>query len=452
MTYAQKKKKLIAEFLDLRNDPNVNIGLNKTTSNLFRDRTKRNLKRLDVKDLNGVIKVDILNRTVEAEGMTTYEDLVQETLKHNFMPLVVPELKTITVGGGLAGLAIESSSFKYGLAHESVKEFDVLLANGKVVTCRADNGYSDLFYGMPNSYGTLGYVLRVKADIRKVKPYVRLRHLRFTKVKEFFKVLEQIALSRMYDGQKVQFIDGTIFSLSKMYITLGFDSETAPYISDYTYKYIYYKSIAEREEDYLTIHDYIWRWDTDWFWCSKNLLMENMLVRRVIGKKNLGSRTYSRLMRLNQTSKFIKTVAKIRVKEVKREAVIQDVEIPMDRAEEFIKWFKKSIGISPVWVCPTKSTTHNWPYSLYPMNPKKMYINFGFWDSVPSKSNAEASYYNKRIEQKVRELDGMKSLYSESFYEREQFEEIYNYKEYKKLKSLYDPEAYFKDLYDKTVL
>ena len=41
-------------------------------------------------------------------------------------------------------------------------------------------------------------------------------------------------------------------------------------VSDYTFEHIYYRSIRSASTDYLTTRDYLWRWDTDWFWCSKN--------------------------------------------------------------------------------------------------------------------------------------------------------------------------------------
>ncbi len=451
MTYRQKQQKLIADFLELRQNPNNPISLGKTTSNLFRDRSKSQAKRLDVRGFNEVIKLDKKSLSIEAEGMITFENLVNATLKHGLLPMVVPELKTITLGGGIAGLAIESSSFKYGLVHESVQEIDVLLASGQVVTCRPDNEYRDLFYGVPNSYGTLGYVLRIKAGLRRTKPYVRLRHIKFDNAKDFFKQLETIAAKKVYEGRQVNFIDGTVFSSLEMYLTLGFDSDTAPYTSDYTYKNIYYKSIPGRNEDYLTMHDYIWRWDTDWFWCSKNLMAENPLVRRLLGKKRLGSRTYSKLMRLGQRSKLIKTLGRLGPRPPVRESVIQDIEVPIDKAAEFLAWFAKTIGIIPVWVCPTKSTAPHWSYPLYPMNPAKLYINFGFWDFVATNRDPDKGYYNKLIEDKVESLSGMKSLYSNSFYERPRFEKIYNYPAYKKLKKRYDPDGYFKDLYEKCV-
>jgi len=37
----------------------------------------------------------------------------------------------------------------------------VLLADGAIVTCTPANEHRDLFFGFPNSYGTLGYALKV---------------------------------------------------------------------------------------------------------------------------------------------------------------------------------------------------------------------------------------------------------------------------------------------------
>ena len=84
------------------------------------------------------------------------------------------------------------------------------------------------------------------------------------------------------------------------------------------------------------------------------------------------------------------------------------------------------------------------------MDSKKLYINFGFWDIV--KSNKPEGYYNKLIESKVNQLEGRKSLYSSSYYEKDSFWKLYNKKEYDKLKKKYDPNKKFKNLYDKCVL
>ena len=85
---------------------------------------------LDVSDFHHVLNVDPAEGMVEVEGMTTYAELVDATLAHGLMPAVVPELKSITIGGAVSGVGIESSAFRYGLVHETVSEMDVLLANG----------------------------------------------------------------------------------------------------------------------------------------------------------------------------------------------------------------------------------------------------------------------------------------------------------------------------------
>ena len=45
-----------------------------------------------------------------------------------------------------------------------------------MVHCTPGNDHSDLFHGFPNSYGTLGYALRLRLRTIPVKPFVRVEH------------------------------------------------------------------------------------------------------------------------------------------------------------------------------------------------------------------------------------------------------------------------------------
>jgi FAD/FMN-containing dehydrogenase len=424
------------------------LSLKKKTSNLFRNQ-KTGRYRLDVSSLNHVLDIDTDSLTITAEGMTTFEDIVNESLAHGLIPLVVPELKTITIGGAIAGMAIESSSFRYGLVHESITEMEILTGTGEVVVCTPTNEHKDLFFGLPNSYGTLGYVLKATIKARRAPNYIYLRHIPFTSPEDCFKAVDQICKSKKYDGETVSFIDGTAFRPNQIYLTIGIDTDEAPYLSDYTYKQIYYRSIPKNSDDYLTIHDYIWRWDTDWFWCSKNMFADRPLARRILGRRRLGSRTYSRIMRFEAKYQIYGILVKLFGQAEPKEDVIQDVEIPIQNAPSFLQQFDQQIGMHPVWICPTKSVSKRWPYPLYPMDGNQLYINFGFWDSIPAHGNPEDAYFNKKVEQLVSQLDGMKSLYSTSFYNKEDFERIYNYAAYKKIKATYDPDSRLGDLYDK---
>ena len=129
--------------------------------------------------------------------MCTYEHLVDATLPHGLIPLVVPQLRTITLGGAVTGLGIESTSFRNGLPHESVLEMDVFTGAGEVVTVRPGD---DLFDAFPNSYGSLGYATRLRIGLERVPAYVALRHVRFDDAGLLAKTIAEICETGEYDG------------------------------------------------------------------------------------------------------------------------------------------------------------------------------------------------------------------------------------------------------------
>jgi len=442
--YEEKRARLLGA---LREQGPGGVGLAKSTSNLFRDRVHEGSARprVDLSCFNEVVRVDVGGARVEAEGMTTYADLVEATLAHGVMPCVVPQLKSITLGGAAAGVGIEASSFRYGLVHDTLLSIDVLLADGSIASCAPQNEHRDLFFGFPNSYGTLGYALRVTARTVPVKPYVRIEHVRHADPKRYFEDLE--ARCREKDAD---FIDGTVFSGNEMFITLGRFADSAPQVSDYSFERIYYRSIREKAIDFLTTRDFVWRWDTDWFWCSKNLFVQNPLVRRLVGRERLNSTTYAKVMRWN--SKWGLTRAFSRLTGKHPESVIQDVDIPIARAPEFFAFFLKEIGILPVWICPIGAYDSQARFSLYPVDPSTIYVNFGFWDVIQDRVRREPGWYNRKIERKVAELGGVKSLYSDSYYPEEEFWRMYNKPAYDALKARYDPQGRFRNLYQKCVL
>jgi FAD/FMN-containing dehydrogenase len=419
------------------------VGLGKATSNLFRDRAAAGRRRLDVRDFDHVLAVDSAAGWVDAEGMVPYDALAAACLAAGTMPAVVPQLKSITLGGAVAGVGIEATSFRHGLVHETVRELEVLTGTGEVVTARPDNEYADLFFGFANSYGTLGYALRVRAATLPVKHYVAVEHHRFADADAFF-----AALARACAGD-ADFVDGVVFDPATLVLSQARFVDSAPYVSDYTFERIYYRSLLERELDYLTAHDYLWRWDTDWFWCSKNLGAQQPLLRRLYGRRHLNSRTYTRLMRLN--SRFGLTWAIDRLSGWHRESVIQDVDVPIGRAAEFLSFFLREIGILPVWICPIGATPRAASFPLFPRGAG-LYVNFGFWDVVRRREPHPPGHFNRLVEQEVARLGGIKSLYSDSYYAADEFRATYGGDTYRRLKARYDPQGRLGDLYAKCVL
>ena len=426
--------------------PGTRVRLAKKTSNLFRFRSPSRGIELDATPFSRVLSVDPVARVADVGGMTTYEDLVDATLRHGLMPLVVPELKTITLGGAVAGVGIESSSFRNGLPHESVLEVEVVTGDGRVVTATPDGEHADLFRGLPNSYGTLGYALRIKIELQPVKRFVHLKHERFDEAKL---AAERIAELVAAPGS-VDFLDGVAFEPGEIVLTLGTFTEEAPYASDYTGAEIYHRSVRSRSEDFLTARDYIWRWDTDWFWVANALGLQNPLVRSLWPRRWRRSDVYRRLIALDERAGFSRGLDRIRNRP-KTEKVIQDVEVPVDRMPEFLEFLDRQTHQRPVWLCPfrTRDGASTWP--LFPLDPTQAYVNIGFWGTAPLPRGAYDGFHNRSIELEVARLGGAKSLYSTSYYDPDMFYELYGGERYRELKSKYDPDGRLLELYDKVV-
>jgi FAD/FMN-containing dehydrogenase len=418
------------------------LGLGKKSSNLFRDRQEVTKQRLDLSDFCHVLAIDSARGWVDVEGLTSYETLVAQTLAHGVMPAVVPQLKTITVGGAAAGVGIEATSHRWGLVHDTLLEFDVLLPDGRVVNCRPDNAQRDLFFGFPNSYGTLGYALRLRLRTLPVKPFVKVAHVPYTDPVAFFSALDASC------QREADFVDGVVFGQRQQVLNTACFVDEAPWLSDYSYQHIYYRSLLDKPVDYLRVQDYLWRWDTDWFWCSNNVYAQNPLVRRLLGPSRLNSRTYTRIMRWNARWGVTRRLARLRG--LHTESVIQDVDIPVAQAPAFLAFLLREIGILPIWVCPVRAPQA--PFTLYPLTAGTRYVNFGFWDVVQSRQPHAPGHFNRLVEREVMRLGGIKSLYSDSYFTREEFDKAYAMDQYQALKAKYDPAGRMLGLYEKCVL
>src|SRR3954447_3126736 len=386
----------------------VGVRLAKRTSNLLPPRTAASRPGLDVSGLPGVIALDADAGIADVQGMCTYEDLVAVTLPKGFMPLVVPQLRTITLGGAVTGLGIEATSFRNGLPHESVLEMDVLTGAGDVVTATPGGEHRDLFVGFPNSYGTLGYTVRLKIQLERVHPYVALRNVRFVSPEELTAAIDGIVADRSWDGEAVDVLDGVVLSPSESYLVLGRWADDVPAVSDYTGQEIYYQSLRRRGRDALTVHDYLWRWDTDWFWCSRAFGAQNPLLRRVWPAALRRSDVYHRIVGLENRYQVAARVDRWRGRPA-RERVVQDVEVPVRRSAEFLRWFLDNVPMTPVWICPLRLRSTGGPlgdlpdgarpWPLYPLRAGETYVNVGFWGTVPIEPGLADGDVNRRLEQ-----------------------------------------------------
>lgn len=429
--------------LELKASSWAPLALLKHSSNLFRDRRAGTRSRIDLGSFVHVLGCNMEEGWVDVEGLASYESLVAWCLPRGVMPAVVPQLKTITVGGALAGVGIEATSFHQGLVHHTVREFDVLLPDGTVVLCTPCNAHRDLFFGFANSYGTLGYALRVRLATIPVQPYVHVQHQHFSDPDAFFRTLAQAC-----KGDN-DFVDGVVFGPHELVLSVGRFAAHAACCSDYTFENIYYQSLRLRDQDDLSTAGYLWRWDTDWFWCSRQFGAQHRWIRRLLGPARLNSRTYGRWMRMNTRWQFTQRLARWRG--LYRESVIQDVDLPWAAAPAFLAFLQREVGIHPIWICPVRGDRPDERFALFPLSAAPLYVNFGFWDVLLTREPHPPSHFNRLIEREVLQHGGIKSLYSDSFFTREAFARAYGMETYEALKRRYDPQGRAPDLYEKCV-
>ena len=430
--------------------PSATVRLAKPTSNLFRARAKSNAKGLDTSGLTGVIAVDPDARTADVAGMCTYEDLVAATLPYGLSPLVVPQLKTITLGGAVTGLGIESTSFRNGLPHESVLEMDILTGTGDVVTASPEQ-HTDLYRAFPNSYGTLGYSVRLKIELESVKPFVALKHLRFHSLRELVATMDRIIETGGIDGTPVDYLDGVVFSADESYLCVGVQTTTPGPVSDYTGQaHLLPVDPARRRREARPAHH-----------SRLPVAMGHRLVLVLTGVRRAEPEDPAVLAAALSTQQLLLEADRLRPalqhRRPHREA--QRPPAPRTRrpgrrgADRAVRRVPRLVPDERAdradLAVPAAAARRRRDWPLYPIRPHHTYVNIGFWSSVPV--GPEDGHTNKLIERKVSDLDGHKSLYSDAFYSQEEFDELYGGETYKTVKKTYDPDSRLLDLYAKAV-
>jgi FAD/FMN-containing dehydrogenase len=437
--FAERKAELIA---DLKaNDAPVGLAKH-TTSNLFRYApADRRGTGLNLSDFRHCLSFDAQARTLDVEGLTTFEQIVDYTLPHGLVPRITPELKHITIGGATVGIGIESNCFRYGFVHDALIEAEVLSPDGRVVLASADNEYADLFYGLPNSYGTLGYILRAKIRLMPAQPYVHLATRRFDDVDAFLD-----AMRAATDDDGVDFVEGLFFDKNRLYVTCSRFRTTVPRVDDIMREHVFYKLLLEQPDVYLTTKDYLFRYDPDWFWNLPES-WPYRLFRRYAPARFRNSGFYKRY-----TARKNALRRRLGLRDHSdEEPLIQDWELPWDEAAAFTRFALREVDLAGrPWIATPIRTLRS--PTLYPVRPNTLYYNLGCYCYVRKPEGKPPYWYTRILDDECFARGGLKMLYSSTFLSREKFDRIYNGPGYAALKARYDPKGVFGNLYSKAVL
>ena len=231
--------------------------------------------------------------------------------------------------------------------------------------------------------------------------------------------MDRIIETGGHDGAPIDYLDGVVFSADESYLCVGVQTVDPGPVSDYTGQQIYYRSIQHddgEKHDRLTIHDYLWRWDTDWFWCSRAFGAQDPRIRRLWPRRYRRSSFYWKLIGYDQRFNIADRIEK-RNGRPPRERVVQDVEVPIERCAEFLGWFLDNVPDRADLAVPAAAARRRRLAALPdPPAPHLRQRRLLVVGAGRSDWPSEEGHTNKLIERKVSELDGHKSLYSDAYY------------------------------------
>ena len=388
--------------------------------------------------------LEISEGSALAEPNVSMGKLLAATLDRGQIPLIVPELPGITVGGAFAGIAAESSCFKYSLFDSTVPFIEVVLADGTIVTASKDHN-ADLLRGAAGTCGTLGVITLLKVDLMPAKKYVELEYFPVKSADEALVTLEKTCK----DAEN-QYVDGILFRQDLGVIMAG------RLLDDVT-KGIPIQRYTRARDDWfycdahrrclrnaapfrvaIPIVDYLFRWDRGAFWG--------------------GARAFEYFFTpFNRITRFLldpfmhtQTIwHALHESRLCDRSIIQDCGVSSERAQEFIKFVQDLLAVYPLWLCPIRrGVIDRSSYQLHrPESLTEMIINVGMYDLGPTDPVAFKEV-NRELERKAHELGGYKCLYARSYYTEKEFWDIYGEQEYLALRRKYNAIT-LPTLYDK---
>ncbi|KAK3376165.1 hypothetical protein B0T24DRAFT_665190 [Lasiosphaeria ovina] len=337
---------------------------------------------VDISALSNVLSIDQTTRTAVVEPNVPMDQLVQATLARGLVPPVVMEFPGITAGGGFAGSAGESSSFRHGYFDEAVRSVEIVLATGDVVRASADEN-ADLFRGARGSAGTLGIVTRLELALVPARRFVRLVYRSYASVDDTI-----AAVKAATEDPANDYVDGILFSPDRGLVMVGRMTDDIPTNKKpqrfsrprdpWFYLHAEARSREHRKQqqqkhhqtpkqnqkhqatehqttndsdteitDHIPLAEYLFRYDRGGFWAGGEGFRYFWFVpfcgpARWLLDDFMHTRMLFRALQGGGPSMSFR-------------GVVQDVALPYAAAADFVDYAAAELAVWPLWLCPLRA-------------------------------------------------------------------------------------------------
>ncbi len=408
-------------------------------------------RKIDV-SLYDILEISEQHGTVKVEPLATMGQISRNLISKGWTLAVLPELDGLTVGGLIMGFGIESSSHKYGLFQSICASFDLVTADGQCVRCSPTEN-ADLYYLIPWSHGTLGFLAAAELKIIPAKKFVRVHYQPVYSLDDMVEVFEES--SRKIEDN--DFVEGLVYSRDTAVIMRGTFTNNpgmdgtvnaiGRWYKPWFYKHVQtYLKNRQAGVEYIPLRDYYHRHTRSYFWTMEEIIpFGNHPVFRGL----LGWALPPRIELLKYTE--TETTRKLREKF----HVLQDMLMPIKYLKQSIQYFDDHFNLYPLWLSPMAIFDNGRQLGfVHPLREKagtvdEMYVDIGAY-GTPLKANFDNTSALPLLEKFVIDHHGYQALYAKTTLSREDFRKMFDHTGYDKLREqLPFCKQAFDEVYDK---
>ncbi|XP_027088891.1 delta(24)-sterol reductase [Coffea arabica] len=316
---------------------------------------------VDLSAFRNILDVDKERMIARVEPLVNMGHISRVTVPMNLAIAVVAELDDLTVGGLINGYGIEGSSHIYGLFSDTVVAYEIILADGQLVRATKDNEYSDLFYAIPWSQGTLGLLVAAEIKLIPVKEYMRVTY------KPVVGNLQELAQGYIdsfcpRDGDQdnpnkvPDFVETMIYSPTEAVCMTGryASKEEAKQKGNKinrvcwwfkTWFYQHAQTALKKGEfvEYIPTREYYHRHTRCLYWEGKLILpfADQWWFRFLLG------------WMMPPKVSLLKATQGDAIRNYYHEMhVIQDMLVPLYKVGDALEWVHREMELYPIWMCP----------------------------------------------------------------------------------------------------
>eukprot|EP00249_Psilotum_nudum_P019714 c27383_g1_i1 orf=2123-3829(+) len=429
---------------------------------------------VDLSAFRNILEIDKERMIARVEPLVNMGQITRVTVPMNLALAVVAELDDLTVGGLINGYGIEGSSHIYGLFADTVVSYEIILSNGELVKATADNEYSDLFYAIPWSQGTLGFLVAAEIKLIHVKEYMKVRY------KPKRGTLRELAHAYMdsfvdWEGnqdtsEKVpDFVEAMIYTPTEgVFMTGTYASkEEAEQKGNkinrvgWWFKVWYYQhcqSALKNGEfvEYIPTREYYHRHTRSLYWEGKLILPfgDQWWFRFFLG------------WLMPPKVSFLKATQGETIRNYYHEKhVIQDMLVPVYKVPDALEFADREIELYPVWMCPHKVYKRRVRTMIYPepgferhhrpgdTHDAQMYTDIGLYytpNSVLRGEDFDGVEAVRKIESWLIANHGFQALYAVSELSEKDFWRMFDASLYARCREKYRAVGTFMGVYYKS--